>query len=501
MSARRIAALAGLLSLAWPIPLLADEPEPVNSPDAPGDAVVENPAEQRLAFAESLLEKALAAASKPDWQEAARFAHEAWATFPASAERREAAELALADALTHLSFHQAAAAHYFDVVGRRNMPQLLPRALAGVEALSRRGLILEEDLLAGVLADADLANLPPELADFLHFQRGLANLRLGNRRWTDYEFDRIRPEGMYGQRAQLVRAVSLVRENEPAKALELVDAILAATPEPDVEQEALLVQGRLLFEAGRIGDAVASFRRVRGTLNVPGGEVLLERAWAHYREGRLHEAMGLIFALGAPANVDLFLPDAYVLKGLIYQRFCHFRAARRASAEFRERFGEAITEVEAGTEPGRIAVVAQAASILPNVRSVLRVSDAVREERALLGRQGSWMVAGGLRAHLDHVYDQVGSKLEWKRSRVLASGADEAAERLLAAREQANLLEYEVGVSIHKRVNDSEGKAWRRPEVQVIPRTGDTTFYRFNGEFWSDELPDMRFLIENRCVE
>ena len=111
------------------------------------------------------------------------------------------------------------------------------------------------------------------------------------------------------------------------------------------------------------------------------------------------------------------------------------------------------------------------------------------------------MEEGGLRAHLDNLYGAGGARLERLRSVAVRHGSEEVAERLLAAREQANLLEYEVGVSIHKRVNDAEGKVWRRPEPQVVPRTGDKNFYRFNGEFWTDELPDMRFLIENRCVE
>ncbi|HWV39885.1 MAG TPA: tetratricopeptide repeat protein [Vulgatibacter sp.] len=457
--------------------------------------------EQRTAKAELLLEKALAATAASRWREAAVWAHEAWVTYPTSEERREAAELTLADTLVSLGFTQAAAGHYFDVVERRSMPQLLPRALAGVERLSRRGLVLEEDLLRGVLAEADLANIPPDLADFLHYQRGIANLRLGNRRWTGYEFDRIDPDGVYGQKARLAQAVSLVRENQPDAALEMVDGILAKEPDPAVEQEALLLRARLLFEAGRLQEAVESFRRVDGTRNVPGGEVLLERAWTHYREGKLHDAMGLVYALGAPAHADLFLPESYVLRGLIYQRFCHFRAARSAAAEFRARYGEAIARVEAGEEPAEITVVAQATSIVPQVAAVLRVSDAMREEIRLLSSQGSWMEEGGLRKHLDNVYGAAGARLERLRRVSVRQGAEEIAERLLAAREQANLLDYEVGVSIHRRVNDAEGKVWRRPEPQVVPRTGDENYYRFNGEFWTDELPDMRFLIENRCVE
>lgn len=475
---------------------------PDAAPAGAGAPVTEEPLtnDQRSKRGEALLEKALAAASASDWRGAARFAHEAREMFPASEERREAAELTLADALVQLGFDQAAAAHYFNVVQRRTMLQLLPRALGGIEKLARRGLVLEEDLLRGVLAEAELANIPPELADFLHYHRGIANLRLGNKRWTDYEFGRIRA-GVYAQRATLARIVALVRENEAERALAMVGELLEGDLDEEVRQEALLIHGRLLFEARRVEEAVAAFRQVKGTRNVPGGEILLERAWSHYHDDELHDAMGLIYALAAPAHADLFLPESYVLRGLIYQRFCHFRAARRSAADFRARYGAAIEAIERGETPLLVEDVAKAASILPPVSAVLRVSDAVRAERELLASQGGWMEEGGLRGHLDNVYAQVGGRLDRIRERVVAGGADEIAERLLAAREQANLLEYEVGVSIHKRVNDAEGKVWRRPEAQRVPRTGDKTFYEFNGEFWSDELGDMRFLIEDRCVE
>lgn len=467
----------------------------------PGEAEVELTADQRAKRGEALLERALAAASEADWRNASHHAYEAWAVFPASAERREAAQLTLADSLLQLGFEQAAASHYFDIVQHRSVLQLLPRALAGIEELSRRGLILEEDLLRGALAEAELANLPPELADFLHYNRGLANLRLGNRRWIQYEFGRIRADALYAQRAQLVQAIAKVRDNEVDRALEMIEELLEGELDDGVEQEALLVRARLLFELGRMDEALATFRQVRSTRSVPAGEVLLERAWSFYRQGRLHDAMGMIYALGAPAHVDLFLPEAYILRGLIYQRFCHFRAARTASADFRKRYGEAIAAVEEGVDPASIEDIAYATSIVPQVAAVLKVSDATRRERRLLGAQGAWMEQGGLRSHLDDLYELVGARMERARERAVGRGAAEISERLLAAREQANLLEYEVGVSIHKRVHDAEGRVYRRPETQRVPRTGEKTFYEFNGEYWSDELGDMRFLIENRCVE
>ena len=95
------------------------------------------------------------------------------------------------------------------------------------------------------------------------------------------------------------------------------------------EAEARLVRARLLYDASRFVNAIDEYLHVPRTRASPAGELLMERAWTHYRSGEMHDAMGLIYSLGAPSNRNLFLPDQYVLRGLIYQRFCHFRAAKR----------------------------------------------------------------------------------------------------------------------------------------------------------------------------
>jgi tetratricopeptide (TPR) repeat protein len=492
--------LAALLALPFRAGAEPDVP-PEAPTDAQGAAQAEAPAEARIAAADERLEQALAAAKAANWTESARLSWEAWSAYPASEERREAAEVALAEALEQLGLHQAAVSHFFAVVERRQMPQVLPRALEGVERLATAGRIAERDLLRGVLVDADLATIPPELADFLHYHRGLANLRLGSERWTAYEFDAITDGGRWDRKARIARAVAHVRDNQPAEALAVAEKLIEAGAADEVEQEALLLRARLLFEAGRAEEAIEAFRQVRRTGYVPAGEVLLERAWSHYRAGTFHDSMGLLYALGAPAHEDLFLPEVWVLRGLVYQHFCHFRAARRAATDFRARYADALARIDAGEAVATIPAVSRAVGTLPHVAATLRVADGVVRERERLSDLRSKIARGGLADHLDRMYAVIGARFEHERARAVERGSEDVAERLLVAREQANLLEYEVGVSIHKRVHDAEGRTFRMPVAQKVPARGGSTYYRFDGEYWSDELPDMRFLIENRCVE
>jgi hypothetical protein len=111
------------------------------------------------------------------------------------------------------------------------------------------------------------------------------------------------------------------------------------------------------------------------------------------------------------------------------------------------------------------------------------------------------LLRGGLHDHLKKVYDSLELQAGRALGLALKSGGREVAEGLLEAEEQANLLEYEVGVAIFRRVSDVSGRALTRAPAEKVPRGGPKTYYKFDGEFWTDELPDMRFLIQDRCAE
>ncbi len=469
-------------------PATPDVPE-----QAPATAETAKEGEQQLGLG-------LAAASSKVWVDAARFAFAAVTKIPSTDEKHEQAQLLLGEALRELGLTQAAAEYYFAVVEQRQNTALLPRALAGLETLSRKGVVSEDKLLRGVLVEADVANIPPDVADFLHYQRGLANLRLGDTRWTSYDFAAIRPASYYGHKSRLALAAADVRAGKLDAAMETADAVLADEPTKEIESEARLLKARLLFEGRKPKDAIAEYKKVGKTRAVPGGEVLLERAWSHYHDGAFHDSMGLLYALGAPAHRDLFLPEQYVLRGLIYQRFCHFRAAKGAVADFRERYGKDLAALVAGTPASQVPAVIRAAEERPELASLVRVRKALADEAKLLKARQSDL-QGGLGQHLGGVYAMLEARAGASYERGLEVSGRVVAERLLEALEQANLLEYEVGVSIHRRVQDASGKSYGREAEQAVPRSGDDTYYRFDGEYWTDELPDMRFLIQDRCVE
>ena len=531
MRIRSIQPIALGFALLLAPPTLAQDPEPAPSEaEAPAaDADKTAPAEGAEAPAEGTAPAATAGAAPEEelsddggalefaqameqlllenHREAARLAYVAMKKTKPSAEKYESAQFVLAESLAGAGLNSAASEYYFAVADQRQNPALLPRALSGLERLARQGLVDEDKLLRGVLVEASLSNVPLEVETFLGFYRGLSNLRLGYRRWAAADFALLGKDGFYAQLAQYVRVVTLVRDEKSEKALEVVDALLADHESGErpldevIRKRLLLVRARLLYEAGKLKESIEVYSGLRGTVDAREGEILVERAWAHFRKGDYHDAMGLLYALAAPSSRELFLPDQYVLRGLIYQQFCHFRAAKSAVRDFRDRYGDAVLALKRGDAPEDVPLVSAAAKVLPEVEPSLRVLTAVQSEVNRLDDLSSSFEEGGLLKHLNDLYGMLSRRAQKLHRRALAEGAALAAEHLLEADEQANLLEYEVGVSIFKPIASASGEVRLRQAAEEVPGGGDTVYYPFDGEFWTDELPYMRFLIQDRCVD
>ena len=470
------------------------EPETAPPPEAP-------PPPQE--YAEDPLAEATEALLLEDYEAAAVAAYHALSATKASSEKYESAQFILGAALYGLQMYQGAAEIYFAVVEQRQNPALLPRALAELEIMARAALIDEGRLLRGVIIDANLATIPTETANFLTYYRGLSNLRLGYRRWSDADFAAIRGNGYYAQQARLVKAVTAVKDGKTDNAVQIIESLQkSGAVDPSIKERLVVMRARLLHEAGKTKEAIEEYKKVIETEETHAGELLLERAWAHFSQGDYHDAMGLLYALGAPSNQDLFLPGKYILRGLIYQKFCHFRAAKAAVREFRGRFADAVAALKAGRAAVTIPEIAAAAELWPEVTGHVIVRNAIIDEMAFLDELAPVFEDEGLMNYLLHLYGLLQKRSDREYARALESGAGWVAEELLESFEQANLLHYEVSVSIFKAFTPSAGgEVKQRKPAEVVPGGGDQIYYQFDTEYWTDELPDMRFLIQDRCVE
>lgn len=532
-----------------------------------------------------------------------------------SADKYESAQFFLAQSLEKLGLYHGAVEYYFQVASNRRTPELLPRAIRGLERLALERPIDEGLILRDLIGDTDFGTLPDDLGDFVHYWQGLNNLQRGLDGWARERFLKIDRKGYYFFAAIFAATTRLLKPSDEAtmtiaaqtvaqllgpldlgaaleslrrrgesdsklaytlKALlnddnqievnyrrlpegweiELAllayariaaeaEAVLLRTKEtdeealgkpfsyqvqiggipiyrraPNFEERAPAIQAarakaipmrkihglalhslaRLLYEQKRYAAAYDTLSLIPPNTELS-SEILLERAWAKYKSGDPHRAMGLLYAMDAPVYRSLFAPEKYVLKGLIYREFCHYRAAKVAARQFRIAYEDTIRAIRNGDDPKTIKSVRKAALRRGESRKLFLFSRALRDERDAIADLDDEWEQSGLKKQLQSLYETKINQTKSDVEQSLDGSAKEVAEEMLDTEEQVNLLEYEVGQAIFQRVGEDEGSAVSRTRAPKVPLSSERVYYRFTGEYWTEELPLYKFNIDDRCVD
>jgi hypothetical protein len=229
------------------------------------------------------------------------------------------------------------------------------------------------------------------------------------------------------------------------------------------------------------------------------GQIYLEEAWARYRSGEGSRAMGLLAALEAPSFRALFLPEKFLLRALIFKDACQWLSAKRAAKTILRRYSASLDAIHDRRDLTKDPILEDAA--LQKGRGK-RASDLVAQlgrEHDLLERYTGAFAEGGLATTLAKLYAQEMAEAERQRQLELEAGVARSADELLGAVEQAGLVDYEVGLALYRRGRpDAAAPALTFADDKPGP---SEEAYEFDGEYWNDELPGLRFSLVNRCRE
>jgi hypothetical protein len=487
---RAWSAVLVLASIAQAAPVAAAEAEAQAAPEA---------VQQELD--PSIFDDALSAYHKQDWSEAATLFFGYLKFGGPNAENREWAQFFLADSLASLGLWHAAV-HYYSIVAKtRSRPEILPQALARLEAISRQRPIDELLVFGDVIYDSEFGTLPQNLIDFVNYIQGLLDYRNEFVRWGDRHFAAITTDSVYALKARFTRAVSAMRKKEDDKSVASLDAIIESPiNDKDTKNKAHLALARMLYDMGRYADSLREYEKVKQTeLTFEQAQLLLEKAWAAYQIKEPRRSLGFLQALDAPSYQRYFLPDSYILRALILKDLCHFIPAKRTLRSFRYRYARGLEDLR------RRAPLIQNKSVFdgatqdgPIARRTALIKS-LEAERRLVDNWSSW-VKVELDKHLGTLYD-LAIREQLRRWRIdFDQKADAAARDLLDADEQVSLLDYEIGLDIFKRLK-ADAARQSVEERLVVPYDSQNVYYEFDGEYWNDELHSYQVFVTNRCFE
>jgi hypothetical protein len=447
-------------------------------------------------------EKGLGAFYADDYVSAAAAMYDYVATNEETVENYEWAQYFLGVSLARLGFEHAGLEYLFDVAKNRTRPEILPDALTEIEALSKKPH--DEELIdRRLIVDNEFGYLPPYIAAYVNYIKGLFDLRDGRVEWAERLFDTIPDDSVYKPKAIYALSVQRLRKNRTADAVKGFRVVLEH-PQADRElrNEARLALARVLYEKEKYNAARKIYDSVEvPELSVAEASLYLEKAWTSYWLRDYRRTMGILYALEAPSYREYFAPEKFLLRALVYKNMCHYIPAKREIRRFRFRFDDTLENIRARIdlrEDDRLRAAALQRGELERLADFRRV--VAREADRIETIGGEW-VEVELEAHLKALYDLKAQQVDLLLDAELEKGAKAVAHELVEFEEQMYLLDYEIGLEIYRRLKKEDARRPTEEDDLSIPAGGDLAYYEFVDEFWNDELPRYQFYVENRCFD
>jgi tetratricopeptide (TPR) repeat protein len=446
-------------------------------------------------------ETGLAAHDHGDWAQAARYFFWYIKTSAQTALNYGWAEYFLGEDLVNLGFTQAGVDYLVTVAKDRPTPGVLGPALKALEGESETAPFDHDLVIGELIYGTDFGIVPEDANDFVEYYRGLVDYQEDRPKWGDRHFDRLKAESKYADRALQIKTIYHLKR----KGLddEVLDSFRKLAKDPKagkvIRNDARLNLARLFYEQKDYEKALKYYDAVALPQLDPGrGEIYLERAWVLHRMGQDDRAFGFLTALDAPSFRNLFLPEKYLLRSLIYNRRCHFLSSKRSARQFQRRFRGALQIIKDRGELTSDPRIVEAALEDQALSEAGKYLTAVEDEKSLIDRYASLFATPGLTVRLREIYRL--SEDEALRRKALAQekALVKAADEILRADENLRLQDYEVALDMYRRAKVGEGA--RVAVVEEKLNKGDVVF-PFQNEFWNDELRNYRLFLKNRCPE
>ncbi|MFB6263782.1 MAG: tetratricopeptide repeat protein [Bradymonadaceae bacterium] len=443
-----------------------------------------------------LFQQAVDASSRGRHVFAARAAHRYFRSATSDDPRYDRSLRILARSAEELGLTYAASLWYLDIARARRNLDLVDDAVAGLQRIVEGGPHDRETLIDGFLATAEITGLPPEQRGFVSYHRGLNSLRRGRTEWAKDAFSTI-PEGSpYAERADFAWAVRRVAEYDLEAAREQLKGLLERDLSAELELKVRRTLGRLAFERDDFERALGHYRTIQDRAPER-PRLLLEMAWSHYYAGNYRRALGLLVALDAPIYSELIAPRRFLLEALTLRELCQYGPARKAAVRLQREHGEALDDLHSGVSLADSTVLRRAAALRSGGREVAAFRDRIERERRRL-KELSERFGPALTRRLESIYRRGVREARRREREELRDDMKALAQELLEAEEGVRLILHELGVSLLRGQRQSTTGRYH-PPVET-PAVSDRVYYRFNGEFWTDELDDLVVQIEDRCI-
>ncbi|MBC7978320.1 MAG: hypothetical protein H7138_25325 [Myxococcales bacterium] len=453
------------------------------------------------------------------------------------AKNKQRGEFFMGKTLYQMGFYAGSLAYFDKIVHAGDAHTYHGAALKWLAALSRvlpeTSGILEKigsyDIAA--LSDPSLASVHDELLFLLgrHYYRHGAE---GDFDKAVSLFKQVSRSSEFFIKAKFFEGVTYVRKYEGKPAVDAFKEILLIGEERPKQYKAddittykelaQLQMARVFYSTQQFDTSIKYFEKL-DQRSLDWTESLFEASWAYFMKTLNSKALGNIHTLNAPYFENQFFPESMLLKSVIYFKYCLYDQAEEAVQDFDDKYEpltKNLTDLVAKYDDNAefyeyVKKVKAAKAGLDPVTQRLVMS--VLNDKTLL-KTFAWV------DELNHELEMLQkSDKAWQTTQVAAEVLQEltvqqsvaAADAGKVARDRVARLGRELGAlsrdgaKIKFEILEAKGNrlsaeaagtrvaATHREEPIVID---DEHFqWKFDGEYWKDELGYYRFKIRSRC--
>jgi len=453
------------------------------------------------------------------------------------AKNKQRAEFFMGKTLYQMGFYAGALAYFDKIVQAGDNHTYHGATLKWLAALSRvlpetSGILQKIGTYdPSALNDPSLASVKDELLFLLgrhYYSKG------GD---GDFDkaiglFEQVDRQSPFFIKAKFFEGVTYVRKYEGKPAVDAFKDILVIGEErpkaytaDDIDNYRELAQlqmARVFYSTQQFDTSIKYFEKLPQD-SADWAESLFEASWAYFMKTLNSKALGNIHTLNAPYFENQFFPESMLLKSVIYFNYCLYDQAEEAVAEFNEKytpltknlndivakyddnaeFYEYVKKVrtgKAGLDPVTQRLVMSALNDKTLFKTFSWVDELNHELETLQKSDKAWQTT--------QVAAEVLQELTVQQSVASADAGKVARDRVARlARELGALsrdgskIKFEILEGKGNRISAAAagGRVSANHKEEPIIVDDEHFQWKFDGEYWKDELGYYRFKIRSRC--
>jgi tetratricopeptide (TPR) repeat protein len=453
------------------------------------------------------------------------------------AKNKQRGEFFMGKTLYQMGFYAGSLAYFDKIVKAGDAHTYHPATLKWLAALSR---VLPET--SGILQkigsyDARALDEPSlkSVRDELLFLLGRNHYNRGG----DGDFDKaialfrqVPRESEFFIKAKFFEGVTYVRKYQGKPAVDAFKDILvigeqrpkqySADDIDNYRELAQLQMARVFYSTQQFDTSIKYFEKLdQNSLDWP--ESLFEASWAYFMKTLNSKALGNIHTLNAPYFENQFFPESVLLKSVIYFKYCLYDQAEESVADFNDKYApltknltdlvakyddnaefyEYVKKVKggkAGLDPLTQRLVMSVLNDKTLLKTFAWVDELNHELEMLQKSDKAWQttqVAAGVLQELT-VQQSVAAA---DAGKVARDRVARLARELGALSRDGSKIKFEILEAKGNRLTAEAAGTRVAADHKEEPIIVDDEHFqwKFDGEYWKDELGYYRFKIRSRC--